>query len=56
MKRTVILLASKELIANAIHDKASLIADLIAKGKDVEIRKSINGISVAEVTKVVRAR
>lgn len=49
-------MANKEVIAGAVHDKASLIADLIAKGKDVEIRKTANGISVAEVTKVVRAR
>lgn len=49
-------MANRDLIASAVHDKASLIADLLTKGKDVEIRKSATGISVAEVTKVVRAR
>jgi hypothetical protein len=36
-----------------ITDNAALIASLLKNGKDCEIRKSKDGISVAEVTKKV---
>ena len=33
--------------------KAEIIANALTKGKDVELRKSSNGVSVAEVSKKV---
>lgn len=39
-----------------IIDKAETIANIIAKGKDVELRKTPNGISVCEVSKRVVSR
>lgn len=39
-----------------IIEKAETIAKAIAKGKDVELRKSANGVSVAEITKRVISR
>lgn len=39
-----------------IIDKAEEIAKIIVKGKDVELRKSPNGISVCEVSKRVVLR
>lgn len=39
-----------------IIGKSEEIAKSIAKGKDVELRKSANGISVAEISKKVVAR
>ncbi len=39
-----------------IIDKAETIANIIAKGKDVELRKTPNGISVCEVSKRVVTR
>lgn len=36
-----------------IIERSKDIAKIISKGKDVEIRKSANGISVAEISKKV---
>lgn len=38
----------------AIIEKAEQMALALARGKDLEIRKSASGISVAEVTKKVQ--
>lgn len=38
----------------AIMEKAGQMAFALAKGKDLEIRKSATGITVAEVTKKVQ--
>ena len=43
-----------DLIKAAIIDKAGQMALALAKGKDLEIRKSAAGITVAEVTKKVQ--
>lgn len=43
-------------IKMAITDNADKIAAALAKGKDVEIRKIRDGISVAEVSKKVVIR
>ena len=47
---------SKEQIKLKIIAQADKIADAIYKGKDVELRKSASGISVAEVSKKVVVR
>lgn len=39
-----------------IIEQAETIAKSIAKGKDVELRKSANGVSVAEISKRVVSR
>lgn len=39
-----------------VIEQAETIAKAICKGKDVEIRKSANGVSVAEVSKKVLAK
>lgn len=39
-----------------IIEKAETIAKAISRGKDVELRKSASGISVAEITKRVISR
>ena len=39
-----------------IIEKAEIIAKALCKGKDVELRKSASGVSVAEVSKKVVAR
>ena len=39
-----------------IIEQADTIAKAISRGKDVEIRKSSNGISVAEISKKVVSR
>ena len=43
-------------ITEKIIEQAGTIAKAIYKGKDVEIRKSANGVSVAEISKKVVAR
>lgn len=40
----------------AITENAEKIANALMKGKDVEIRKSVNGVSVAEISKRVIAK
>ena len=39
-----------------VEELSSVIAKSIAKGKDVELRRSANGVSVAEISKRVVAR
>lgn len=39
-----------------VVEHAEQIAAALSKGKDVELRKSANGVSVAEVTKKVVSR
>lgn len=43
-------------IRDKIIEQAETIAKSITKGKDVELRKSANGVSVAEVSKRVVVR
>ena len=47
--------ASTLKIANDVVNKAEAIAKALKRG-DVELRKTANGISVAEITKKVVAR
>lgn len=47
---------SEKEIKLKIEELSSVIAKAIAKGKDVELRKSANGLSVAEVSKKVVVR
>ena len=46
----------KDNIKANVIEMADIIADALHKGKDVEIRKSANGISVAEISKKVVRR
>ena len=47
----------KEQIKEQIIEKSDVIAEILSKGKkDVELRKSANGVSVAEVSKKVVVR
>lgn len=39
-----------------IIEQAETIAKAISRGKDVEIRKSANGVSIAEISKKVVSR
>ena len=48
-------LSEKELKLKII-EQAETIAKAICSGKDVELRKSANGVSVAEISKRVVAR
>lgn len=47
---------SEREIKVKIEELAGQIARIIAKGHDVELRKSVNGVSVAEVSKKVVSR
>lgn len=47
---------SEDKIKLAIINKSNEIAKIIARGKDCEIRKSANGVSIAEVSKKVIVR
>lgn len=47
---------SEREIKMKLEEQLNTIAKAICKGKDVEIRKSANGVSVAEVSKKVVAR
>lgn len=47
---------SKRELKLKVIENAEKIAEAIHRGKDVEIRKSSTGISVAEVSKKVVAR
>lgn len=47
---------TEQQIKLSVIENADIIAKTIHRGKDVEIRKSSNGVSVAEVTKKVVAR
>ena len=46
----------EDLFTESIKDNAEKIADILYRGKDVEIRKSRTGISIAEVSKKVVTR
>lgn len=43
-------------VKQKIIEKADVIAKAINRGKDIEIRKSVGGISVTEVSKKVISR
>lgn len=44
----------KEQIKEQIIEKSDVIAEILSKGKkDIELRKSANGVSVAEISKRV---
>ena len=47
---------SEKEIQNQIVQQSGTIAKAICKGKDVELRKSASGVSVAEISKKVVAR
>lgn len=47
---------SEHEIKLKIIEQADTIAKAIAKGKDVELRKSANGVSIAEISKKVVSR
>ena len=47
---------SEKDIAKKVIEHADIIAHAISKGKDVEIRKSASGVSVAEISKKVLVR
>lgn len=47
---------TEQQIKLKIIEKSKDIAKIIAKGRDVEIRKSASGVSIAEVSKKVVAR
>ena len=46
----------EDLLTESIKDNPEKIADILYRGKDVEIRKSRTGISIAEVSKKVVAK
>ena len=48
-------MSERELRLKVI-EQAETIAKAISRGKDVELRKSANGVSVAEISKRVVAR
>jgi len=47
---------NKKEIQKKIVEQSGTIAKAICEGKDVELRKSASGVSVAEVSKKVVAR
>lgn len=47
---------SEKEIQKKIVEQSGTIAKAICKGKDVELRKSAGGVSVAEISKKVVAR
>lgn len=47
---------SEREIKLKIVELADTIAKAIARGKDVELRKSANGVSIAEISKKVVSR
>ena len=47
---------SEEKVKKEIVDKIDAIAKAILHGKDVELRKTANGISVTEISKKLVAR
>ena len=48
-------MSEKEIVKKVI-EHAEIIAHAISKGKDVEIRRSASGVSVAEISKKVLVR
>lgn len=49
-------MTNTDKIKMAIIENAEIMAKTLTKGKDLEIRKSANGVSVAEVDKKVIVR
>lgn len=49
-------MANERQIKLAIVENADKMAKALLKGKDLEVRKSVNGISIAEVDKKVVVR
>lgn len=47
---------SEKEIQKKIMEQSGTIAKAICKGKDVELRRSVSGVSVAEVSKRVVAK
>ena len=47
---------TEQQIKQKIIEKSEIIAKAISHGKDIEIRKSVGGITVTEVSKRVIAR
>lgn len=47
---------SEKEIQKKIMDQSGTIAKAICKGRDVELRKSASGVSVAEISKKVVAK
>ena len=47
---------TEQQIKQIVIEKAEIIAKAISHGKDVEIRKSSSGISVAQISKKVVCR
>lgn len=46
-------MTNTDKIKMAIIENAEIMAKALTKGKDLEIRKSANGVSVAEISKTV---
>lgn len=55
VQRGVIILSEKDLTKKII-EQAGIMAKALLKGRDLEVRKSTSGISVAEVSKKVVAK
>lgn len=47
---------TEQQIKLSVIENADIIAKTIHRGKDVEIRKSSNGVSIAEISKKVLKR
>lgn len=47
---------SKQDLKLKVIEQADKISDILAKGKDVELRRSAGGVSVAEISKKVIVR
>ncbi len=47
---------SEKEIQKKIVEQSETIAKAICKGKDVELRRSVSGVSVAEISKKVIAK
>lgn len=49
-------MANEKQIRQSLNENIEIMAKSLARGKDLEIRKSQNGVTVAEVDKKVIAR
>lgn len=45
---------TEEKIKQSIIERAEQMAKALAHGKDLEVRKSVSGVSVAEITKKIQ--
>ena len=50
------VMANEKQIRQSLNENIEIMAKSLAKGKDLEIRKSVNGVTVAEVDKKVVVR